>query len=435
MRAKANQNSQSLYVSFVAVGWIFSYVLLYIYSEYLGKTSWSRSVSFYATDVPGNVDPSCLPQPLGVHFFGDFVSAICHAKLPSPYLSEFPTNYFPFAYTIMRPFAWLAAYNYWVSLVLFLVLPSYVILFSIWRTLHHDNVNQRLFFIIFAILLSQPFISAIDRSNIQMLVTAFVIISFFLIESDSKYISPVVLGLATAIKGYPFIYMLIFVRRREWIRLFVSVITAIFVTVTSLFLFSGSVIANFREMISDVLQFREGEGTLLRFNSSLKALLLSIKTHDIAFLSNVTNVLDSHYSFVVLLSASAIVLLLLISKTSMLQFSILTAIFCALFVELSFSYVLTLFFLVFLYFNESDYLTPIRIAQLISIAVLMTPKGISLDPSLSDFGPSLMSYVNPICMLFLLIVTAIEIVDSKLARSQNRLTLNRSPIGFPSRDM
>ena len=76
--------------------WAASLCAGYLMTQYLQKNSFARFFSFYAEDAPGNVATSCLPKPIGVHYFGDFVSAACHAKLPSPYLSEFATNTFRF---------------------------------------------------------------------------------------------------------------------------------------------------------------------------------------------------------------------------------------------------------------------------------------------------------------------------------------------------
>lgn len=401
MENRIKPRPSTWYIRSYVVGWTISYILILVYSAYLERDGLIKILSFYPTDGPGNVSASCLPKPIGNHFFGDFVSAVCHAKLPSPYLSPFATNYFPVSYVVMKPFAVIYDRSLILAISSLVLVGFCLIALPIWKALRPKLMEESLTFVVLAVVLSQPFLSALDRGNIQLIVTGFVIYGFSKLDSNRSSISPVMLGLAAAMKAYPVVFILIFVRRREWRRLALATSVGLVTTFLSLVSFAGSFSENFKEMFSKVLVFREGETMWLRYNSSLKALVLSGATSQNRFISATSLFLNQNYSAIALVLLVVLVVAILYFKMEMFDFAILGTLFCTLFIELTAAYVLTLFALAFLYIDNLETLDKLRKFQLLMLALIMIPKGISIDSKFSDHGPSLTSLLNPLAMLSL----------------------------------
>jgi hypothetical protein len=207
--------------------------------------------------------------------------------------------------------------------------------------------------------------------------------------------------------------MLIFVRRREWKQLTISISAAALFSIASLISFSGGVVANVHAMIDKVLVFHEIQTSWLRYNSSLKGLLISVVELDIRLLSPFSQTVLNQYTFISLLLALSIGVVIIKCKADMYAFSVLSAIFCSLLIDLSATYVLTLFIIPMLYLTDNQDFGILKKISLISLAVLMVPKGISLTNAGTDHTASLISVVNPIAMIVLFFVTVISIWPNK----------------------
>ena len=146
----------SLTVSFLA--------LVYLVSEYFNENRLDGYLSFQANDGPGYIQPSCVPKPLGIHYFGDFVSTACHSRLPSPYLSYWSSNYLPFAYVLMKPFGFLMKFNFKFSVFLFLLLTVILIIIPIWVSLSGiKDSATKVIAIVVMVIMTYPFFSVMDR--------------------------------------------------------------------------------------------------------------------------------------------------------------------------------------------------------------------------------------------------------------------------------
>lgn len=394
-------NEFHVYLRAYALFWALSLSHVFAFSQYLNGDSVARLISFQANDYPGNVASECLPKPIGIHYFGDFVSAVCHARLPSPYISEFATNYFPFSYIVMRPYAWLGNIDFRLALFAFVLTSVMLILAPIYRKIQNDSEVEAASFVIFAIALSHPFISMLDRGNIQFLVTGLVVIGLIQVEKKTL-VSPIFIGLATAMKIYPVIYMAVFVRRREWLRLVVAIFTSLVSSIASLLLFAGSFTDNFQQMIKKVLVFQSVTDTHLRYNSSLKALFISFDALDIQWVSSLAKYGLQNYTLVSLVAAFSICLVIVFFRIDMFNFGILAAIFCALFLDLSAPYVMTLFFVAVMNLQCSSQISMRRRVVIICLAILMVPKGLIFGGADVDTRASLLTFINPSLMIFML---------------------------------
>jgi hypothetical protein len=396
------------YLKFYSLLWISSYTVFIILTEYLKRDDQIRLLSFYSQDGPGNVDPTCIPKPIGVHYFGDLVSAVCHSRLSAPYLSPFATNYFPLTYFIMKPFNFVMGIGLPVLMLTVLIISLTTIVLPIYLRIRVNNAGSAITFCCIAVFLSQPFLSILDRGNIQFLVAGFVISGLLLIDRRQTSVSPLLIGLGAALKGYPIVFALVFLRRREWRRFAIAISTAITSNTLALILFPGGLSANFRALIRQLRPFTEVETQWLRYNVSFKAFLLSVVEKNQGVIGDIAKFLNSNYQFLLIITSVAIVAMLLDRKIEIFHFLILCSIFSSALIDLSATYSLTLFFTCFLVIDQIDRKKLINRILLVCLALIMVPKGISVSQGGSDQGASLVSFMNPSLMLIMLLGVIVD---------------------------
>jgi hypothetical protein len=300
------------------------------------------------------------------------------------------------------------------------IIGGLMIVYPIWRIAQTWKTRNNLLFILICVVLSQPFFSLVDRGNIQLLVTGFVVLGMYFLESRKVYVSPLLLGIATAMKGYPGVFLLIYIKRREWKRFFLATATVLTSTTASLAVFEGGITNNIKEMMEDILQFREGN-LWLRYNSSLRAFFVSGEQASNAILESLFTTLNSHYFWIAGVTALTLLLVMFVAKLDLFNFSILCCISVTLLIEITASYVLSLFFVSYLYLENCDSKNGLRKFQLLMIAILMVPKGLPLDVTLENASPSLISILNPLVLLVLMITVYIvqfQLFFKKLKREK-----------------
>lgn len=390
---------------------ILFYSAVYLVSEYFDQNRLDDFMSFKANDDPGFVQPSCFPKPIGIHYFGDFVSVACHSRLPSPYLSTFSSNYFPFAYFIMQPFGFLMKFNFELSVAIFLLTTCCLILIPVWRSSAFIKERaSRVTLLISVVIMSYPLFSVIDRGNIQGLVVGFVIISLLFFNQDKKIWSLFFLAAATSLKGYPFIFMIIFLRKREW-KYFVSAMFVSFLlTLTSLLTFSGGIHQNARGLFNKVLELSDKGSSMTGYSNSLKAFLDSITTLRIPLLAKVSQSISSHYIFLICGIAALLIFLSLQRKITQLEFVIVGGLFGTFLFDPSPGYVLLLFMVPLAEFLSNNHLYQDRKSRVyvLLICFLLVPKGIPIKTGSGwprcDYCPSFNSLVNPLIQGLLLFI-------------------------------
>lgn len=401
-RSVENADLIHLYIKFYSILWVGSYLVFIFITEYLNKDRQIRLLSFYAQDGPGNVDPACLPDPIGVHYFGDLVSAACHSRMSAPYLSTYATNYFPLSYFVLRPFDLLMRNGLPVVMAMVLIISVLLIPFPIYLKIRKSKKSIAFLFCILAVFLSQPFLSILDRGNIQFLVTGFVVLGLYFIDMRKTNVSPVLIGLGAALKGYPVVFAFVFLRRREWRRFTVSISVAATTNLAALVMFPGGLSKNFEAMIRQLRPFTEVETQWLRYNTSFKALLLSIVEKNDGIIGEIASFLNRNYQ-IILVGLALLITALILNKTlEIFHFLILCSIFSSALIDLSATYTLSFFFSCFMFFEEINRDKKVNYVLLACLAIVLTPKGISVSPGGSNEGASLISFVNPSLMLIML---------------------------------
>lgn len=422
--------SLKLYLALYSGFWVIAAWLIFLISEYWQIDSMGKIFSFYPSDAPGSVSLTCLPDPIGLHFFGDFVSVVCHSHLGSPYLDT-STNYFPVAYLLMKSFYPLMQLSLWIGIGTFYISGAFLLVYLVNKSLKSSMGIFEIGSVVFIIVgTAQPVISLIDRGNLQVVVTLLVL--FAAVEmsktSEGKRYDPLAIGIATALKGYPLIFAFRYFKTREYKRFSLTVFIAAGSTLLALTTFRGGIFANFTPMKDAILGFRGGGKNWLRYNVSLKGMLYSIQHENLLGFGRVAEWAVNHYLHVIVVLACVAVLVLIRLPLGLSEQFLLGAVFCGLLVDYTSSYVLTLFLVPLVLLLKDDSFTRLNICYLVVIALLMIPKGVSFsnDPenhansistTFSDHMPSFASIVNP----FLMLLLGMIIVTTALMRHESTI--------------
>ena len=393
----------SLTVTFLA--------LVYLVSEYFNENLLDEYLSFKANDGPGYIQPSCVPKPLGIHYFGDFLSTACHSRLPTPYLSEYSSNYFPFAYILMKPFGYFMRFNYKFSVTLFLLLTISLIIIPIWISLSCiTETSTKVISIVALVVISYPFFSVIDRGNIQGLVVGFLIIGVLAYQKNHKTTSAIMFAIAATLKGYPIVFFLIYVRKRDWKQLLISTTISLSLTLVSMSTFSGGAYQNLIGLFRKITQLSDTGNSITAYSNSLKALFETILFLKVPIISHLASFLIDHYQVFTMIFSLALVALALQKRISNLEFYSICALLCALLFDPVPGYVLLVFFVPLVVgFSEYKPSDP-RISDLylLLICLLMIPKGLPIKVGnvwpRCDYCPTFNSAVNPTIELVLLTI-------------------------------
>ena len=353
--------------------------------------------------MPGNLLRSMYPKPWHNHYFGDFLVIFRLSQQDSPYFVSgvMTFQYFPLAAVLLGPFV---IFSYWTAFVLYLTVSIAALIGVCWHGLKDLSRSLRIKMIAL-ILISGPMISVIDRGNLSLLLTMFCLWGVLQLHNKKPYRAALLLGLAGAIKGYPALFLLVFLRRREWKQLATGIATFTAATLIPMLFYARGLFSNFREMISQFSGSSSPEHAvnIVGYNSSLFSLFETCRVKIGVPLDQVFLFLENNYTY---LGGLILVILCLLSiskyATDLDSLSLITVAICLLPQTVG-NYVLLLYFvpLLYLWLNAENF-DGYRKIQTIAIAIAMTPKGLPLGLPFdvwSSAAPTYSSLVNPLCGL------------------------------------
>ena len=380
-----------------------SFVLIYIASEYFQTARLSQLVSFQGGDVPGPLRDDLYPKPWGNHFFGDFLIIFRLSQQSSPYFSPgiVPFSYFPFAAVLLGP---LVLFNYWLAVSLFLLAGCLSFLLVCWSGLSKLEPEQKKKILLLTFF-SGPMFMVIDRGNLSIFLTVFCVAAVFQLSNKKGMNSAILFGLAGAIKGYPILYLLLFLRRRQWKPLFLGSTTFILAVIAPLSLYEKGLIKNFKELI---YQFTSASTPvhavkIRGINSSLLALLDTCRTSVIPYFSTCFQFLIDNYTIAGLIFTSFLLLYSISKHASDYESLLLITVVICLVPQTVNYYVLLLYFVPLLFLwadGESADLSKTIIVTM--IAIIMVPKNLPLWLPFGYWSPAAATYtslLNPVCGL------------------------------------
>jgi hypothetical protein len=184
-----------------------------------------------------------------------------------PYASRLAV-YFPLTYV---PFALMLPLPPRLGLLIFIAFFTIVTLHFMARQLDFMEPLQRRAATIALTLPTYPFLFCVDRANVEMIVFALLCFFFLSFERERWKTAAFWLGCATAMKLYPGVFAILFLRRKQYRAFFASIAFTIGLSLASVFLYDGGLTRAVRGMAANLAWFRDGyvlgyDG--LRFNSS-----------------------------------------------------------------------------------------------------------------------------------------------------------------------
>ncbi|MBF0442344.1 MAG: DUF2029 domain-containing protein [Oligoflexales bacterium] len=197
-------------------------------------------------------------DPAPAELFKDFLYIVpTHFQYlpgnPTPY-----RNYFPFSYTIIRFFKLIEPYSLEVALGVFLTLFTLFFIYYIWR---NTRTNTDPWFAAFVTatltLCSYPLWFTLQRGNLEGMVFIFMGL-FFITYFDKKFMwSAFFLACATSMKATPGIFVLLFLSEKRYREAVLFLVFAGTLTLGSLLIMEGTLIANIRRFGRNLQIFNE----------------------------------------------------------------------------------------------------------------------------------------------------------------------------------
>jgi hypothetical protein len=176
----------------------------------------------------------------GVHYFGDYLVMNQLALNPEPWING--SNYPPVAMVIFRIFAF---FPYHFSLYLWLFFAIICVASPLVHATKELSSGIRIQVVFLVGLLSAPVIGTLDRGNNIFLLVPLLYFGFYALTEKRNVVASLLLGLACAIKLYPFLIVLFLVLKRKWI---VSTLTTLVMISSSILtaLYWGNPLSNIK---------------------------------------------------------------------------------------------------------------------------------------------------------------------------------------------
>lgn len=392
-----------LFTIVFALGFVlFLYGLLF-YVNYLDLASVGDVISFKASDLPRPLPNSSYPNPLGVHYFGDFLTIFRLSQLSNPLDAPgyIIFGYFPFATVVLGP---LVLLPFWIAAVVFSVATFSACVFLLYRIAALLDNRFLVFPLSTCLLLSGPMISGIDRGNLSLVVFVLCLAGLVCHLSGHESSTGIFIGLAAAIKVYPLFFLLGFRGSRTKLT---GMLTFLVGTFTPLIAYEGGVGKNLRLLVSQFLENGSPASidSVQAYNSSFLALFTALSKSGLP----VASLFVDHYLVFSSLLGILILLVCIGWETTTSERLLLIATFVCFTPRIVGQYVLLLMFIavIALFFDERKSLV-IQI-QLVALAVILLPKGFSVSDSWTATSTTLTSFLNPLLGLFVMVTCVTSI--------------------------
>ena len=258
-----------VYGTLMGVGFVVASVLAYARQAYLNQAETFNGsvITLVPADPPGpltGVPPEGL---VGVHYFGDFLTSWIQSGFPNPYIpppDNFVSNYLPF-FTVftLRPFT----STYGTAFVIVTVVATVSLFALFYRPLRNRGVPMTFLVTFLVVLASAPYLTVVDRGNVQLLVALFGVIFASLLVERRAYGAAAFLALSASIKGYPLIYVILLLRERWWRPAALSAVLLAATMALPFVWFAGSPVESLRNFLTVAGTFADPAG--YRGNQSL----------------------------------------------------------------------------------------------------------------------------------------------------------------------
>ena len=384
------------------------FVTTFVYSSYFSRTTtFAESFVFRSSDNTAGFLDFRFPQPFGNHFFGDYLWI--YAEIKTNGLG----GYFGASQLYL-----LAATKlpYYLSLIVLFVTAVLLLYASIRLLLQVLGIREQWALLIGGVLFTQPVLLAIDRGQIHLLLFALLLLGLTLSikEGGNRTWGAILIAAAISMKLSPVFFLLLFVRKRHWRELKISLVSlTVFLLLPLAYLNSGIgslkvALGLFKSNEADPVLYSTDEyfSATLAHNNSFRLLSYYISQMD-SSLGKVGNfVYERYFLFVGFLF---LFFCWLIIQKSVTQFEaiLLMSIASSLLVPIAAGYNLMVLILpIVVVLTDKDFVFGrLNIIYCCFIGIMLMPKQIALG-----FGPfqdtsiTLGGILNPSLSLALIIV-------------------------------
>jgi hypothetical protein len=409
----------------ISVCFAIGFAAIYIVSSYLQRSTFENLLSFYGPDGPGMYPNAPLPNPFGVHFFGDFLLPQWQSILSDPWIYKEAVgppvnNYLPFTMGVFWIFA---QFTYWNSFIAFLVSSILIFGYPLLKVLRNYTGIEKAQIILSSVVLTGPMISLLDRGNLQFLMIGFCVLATHAFVKKRYWIAAVLFGLAIAMKAYPIVFLIFFIRGKKWRHLFLSAGTAFVATWIPLIFYAGSPIQILKSVWENIRIWGDVyDYGYLAYNNSVRGFLISVESLQIPILSPISSFLYSNIVFSLTVIGLLAVFVLLCPKVPPAEIALVgVALICCL-VDFVPPYVLGMYFVAFYFLWDQESQLPKKwlVAYGWLLAVLLMPRGIPVEFWNSNFAfdqPTYTSLLGGICSFGIIMLVFIRHFNRQNLRS------------------
>jgi hypothetical protein len=409
------------YLGIVITFQFLGFVTTFAYSSYLNRAgSFAQSFVFQSPDEPPVSVGFLRPQPFGNHFFGDYLQIYADVKTSGN------GGYFGASQLFLLL---VTKIPYYLSLMFLFAIAILLLYVSARLLLNKMGLTKQLALLISGFLFTQPVLFAIDRGQIHILLFTFLLLGLTLSIKDggNKTWGAVLIAAAVSMKLTPVFFLLLFVRKRAWRELKVSLVSLIgLVLIPFAYLDSGfgawrfvqGFIVGSKAELNTYSSVEYFTGNLA-FNNSFKLLSYHFSQMNSGLGIIGGFVYDHYLLFAVLLS---VFLCWLIIQKSISQFEsvLLMAIASSLLIPIAGGYTLMVFILpIVIILADNDFtFSRLNIIYCCYLGIVLMPK--QIDFRLQTFEPyaiTLGGILNP--SLSLIVVLFISCRCFFSADSQN----------------
>jgi hypothetical protein len=194
-------------ISFVF--WLSVFSLFYFWIEtFYFDNRINERISYQPNDgLPGWE----ISSAFGNHYFSDFRTIYSYSNEQNPW--QFPTPYPPFAVFIFRLFHFMPLS---VALILWTAVLAFSMLFPTIYAARGLKKIHKYFILFFLVIFTSPFISTLDRGNQIGIIPILIFFGLIAYKKNNKFSSILLLSCAISIKLTPALFIVYFLKKRDF---------------------------------------------------------------------------------------------------------------------------------------------------------------------------------------------------------------------------
>ena len=431
MRIEREKNSSQTtrllaYLGITLTFQFIGFITTFAYSSYFDRTStFAQSFVFRSSDSPPIPLGFHRPSPFGNHFFGDYLWIYAEIK----------TNGLGGYFGASQLFLLVASkLPYYLSLIALLTTVLVLLLMSAKLLMSELGLPGQLALLAGGFLFTQPVLLAIDRGQIHLLLFSLLLLGLTLSIKEGGNLTwgAILIAAAISMKLTPVFFLLLFVRKRHWRELKISLISlAGFLLLPLAYLSSGLGAWEFVLGLSDKNEIQQQVYSSveyftgnLAYNNSFKLLSYHFAQMDSSLGKVGSYVYEHYFLFAGFLS---VFLCWLIIQKSVTQFEaiLLMAIASSLLIPIAGGYTLLVFILpIVVVLADKDFVfSRINITYCCFIGIVLMPKQIALGFDIvQDSSITFGGILNPILSL-----SVIAFITCKHFSSHEELPSSKTP--------